>query len=182
MVPRNLVEEFVRETLLSRRQHNADTEGVCWCALCTADMQALALSSLPPQYVTRREPLDGARSSRNGAVGLEVERAIRHVGGHPKHSASGAQTRTDPVAIVNFSFEIGFSTIEERVQRRSEFCECWDCRCDAVAFALNRFPPQYGVAFGGRSAFPESNRRQMAEEMAPFLDLGLQIATALPRH
>lgn len=182
MLPKNLMEEIVRETVFSHRPKNADTEGVCWCALCTADMQALALSSLPPQYVTRRAPLAGDKASRNGAVHVEVDRAIRHVGNHPKHPSAGTLARADAVSIVNYSFEIGFSVIEELMLGRTRGCECWECRCDAVAFALNRFPPQYGVAFGGRSAFPESNRVQMAEEMTPFLDLGVQIANALPRH
>lgn len=182
MTPKNLMEDIVRSEVLSHRQKSTDTEGICWCKLCIADMQALALSSLPPQYVTRREPLAGDSAALHGAVDVEVGRAIRLVGGHPKHSSACDGAAADAVAIVNYSFEIGFSAIEDRMQVRNQGCDCWECRCDAVAFALNRFPPQYGVAFSGRSAFPESNRKQMTEEMAPFLDLGVQIAAALPRH
>jgi hypothetical protein len=181
MFPKNIVESAVQHTLASHRRQAQGSDPVCWCPLCAADMQALALSSLPPRYVTRREgvAIDHARAV---AVREEVARAVRHVGSHPKHENGTCGAAAEAVAMVNFPFELGFSMIEERLRSHAGACECWECRCDAVAFALNRFPPQYGVAVGGRSAFPEIELKQMADEMVAFIDLGVRIATALPRH
>lgn len=182
MVPKNLTEAAVQEMLRCHREKNADTEGVCWCPLCTADMQALALSCLPPRYITRRESLAGNGAVRDDIVREVVARAVQRVDCHPKHPKAAAGAPADKVALVNYPFEIGFTMIEERMSGRAGACECWECRCDAVAFALNRFPPQYGVAVGDRSPFLESSRKQMAEELVSFLDLGVQIATTVPRH
>lgn len=184
MVPKNLMETAVQGRINSHRQQPADTEGACWCALCLADMQALALSSLPPRYVTRREEVVADHADFETSVRFQVARAVRHVGNNPKHRAMTASAAAPgaAVAVVNVTFEVGFALIEERIRRHADSCDCWDCRCDAVAFALNRFPPQYGVAVDGRSGFPEESRRQMADEMATFLDLGVRIAATVPRH
>jgi hypothetical protein len=181
MHPKNIMEYVVRETLDSRRREDPGGDPACWCPLCIADMQALALSSLPPRYVTRRGgvAIDAASAK---AVRDEVEHAVRQVGSHPKHAPGSSGAAPETVAVVNFPFETSFTLIDERMRSHPGSCECWDCRCDAVAFALNRFPPQYGVAVGGASAFTENSRRQMADELVAFLDLGVRITAAHPRH
>jgi hypothetical protein len=181
MLPRNVMEVAVRDALSTRAAAGADG-GTCWCPVCTADMQALALSSLPPKYVTRRGERAVLCSGGDGAIDDTVDHAVRWVGHHPKHRPGAPAPPADQVALVNFTYETGFALIDERVNGVVGSCECFDCRCDAVAFALNRFPARYGVALGGQSQFPEDGRRQMGAELAPFIDLGLRVVASRPRH
>ncbi len=181
MLPRNVIEEAVRAALASERLRGSGIEAACWCPLCLADMQALALSSLPPRYVTRREDRSAIGSAQSAAVGEQVAQAVRQVSTHRKHRPEERAADAE-VAMVNFAYEVGFALIEERLMRQDGACECFDCRCDAVAFALNRFPPQYGVALRGRSAFTVRSRSEMGAEMSSFLDLGVRVVTDVPRH
>lgn len=182
MRPKNIMEDAVQGALFTHRQAGPGGDTGCWCPLCTADVQALALSSLPPRYVTRRRCDAGEEHGRHDAVRDQVARAVQRVGSNRKHDAGTDVSTTLSVAVVNVALEVGFALMEERLQGLSGTCECWDCRCDAIAFALNRFPAQYGVAIDGKSRFHEGSRRQMAEEMVGFLDLGIQVVTAHPLH
>jgi hypothetical protein len=86
------------------------------------------------------------------------------------------------VWIVNFPLEECFRMIEPLIRSREGACDCWQCRCDMVAFALNRYPPRYGVELGGRTHMRESDREQMRIELVPFLELAVGIVSKVPRH
>jgi hypothetical protein len=68
------------------------------------------------------------------------------------------------------------------LRSRDDQCDCWNCRCDMVAFALNRYPPRYGVEHQGRTHLLEKDRDEMRAELASFLDLSLRVVAAVPRH
>jgi len=180
MLPRNLMESAVQQALQAHRQSCLGGDSACWCSLCTSDMQALALTALPPLYVTRRGGIVPDDPAHAPAIREEVERAVGRVESNRKHGKGTASCGS--VALVNFALEVGFVTIEERLQNIVGACDCWDCRCDAIAFALNRFPARYGVAIDGHSPFTEAYRHQMGDEMSSFLDLGVHIVSSLPRH
>lgn len=182
MLPRNVIEAAVFQSLEALRDRDPGTATTCWCPLCAADMRALALSAIPPRYVTRREDRAGVHNGRDRVLHEEVARAVAQVASHCKHQPGDPTAEGDDVALVNLTYEVAFSLIQGRVQRREGACGCFDCRCDAVAFALNRFPPRYGVALCGSSVFGERSRLEMGAEMTAFLDLGVSVVAGHPRH
>ena len=88
----------------------------------------------------------------------------------------------EPVWVVNFPLEEGFRTVDAILRRHDNACDCWNCRCDMVAFALNRYPARYGVEYEGKTHLFEGDREQMREELSSFLDLAVTVVTTVPRH
>ena len=178
----NAMELGVKRFLNRLRAASPAGQETCWCPLCRADMMALALSSLPPRYATRRPWDIEADAHLAESLGAQVTRAVRHVELFPKHPSGGALEATEPVWIVNFPLEEGFRAIEPLIRSREDVCDCWQCRCDVVAFALNRYPPRYGVERGGHTHLREVDRDQMRSELASFLELAIGIVSKVPRH
>ena len=178
----NAMESSVREHLNELRSQATAGDGTCWCPLCRADMMALALSRLPPRYATRRSADVDADARVAELVHAEVLRAVLHVGRHPKHAVDGALPAGSPVWVVNFPLEESFRAIGAMLRGREGACDCWHCRCDMVAFALNRHPSRYGVEHGGLTHLFEDERRKMRAELSSFLDLAIRVVTTVPRH
>jgi hypothetical protein len=145
-------------------------------------MMALALSTLPPRYATRRPGAHHADPHQAAAVGELVDQAVRQVARFPKHGTGGALAAGEPVWVVNFPLEESFRVLDAMVRSRDDICDCWNCRCDMVAFALNRYPPRYGVEHRGVTHLLDKDREQMRAELASFLDLSLRVVAAVPRH
>jgi len=178
----NAMEAAVKAHLTRIRQEFPAEDGVCWCPLCRADAMALALSSLAPSYGTRRPLAVTPGSTLDAAVADEVSRAVRKVALFPKHPTGAAVAAGDPVFVVNFPLEESFRVVDEMMGPEGESCGCWDCRCDAVAFALNRYPARYGVEHRGETHLRESDRALMRGEIRQFLELALSVVAAVPRH
>lgn len=178
----NIMEPAVRAHLNQLRDRSADGDETCWCPLCRADTMALALSTLPPRYATRRPGALPADPQHAATVGDLVEQAMRQVARFPKHAADAAVAAGEPVWVVNFPLEESFRVLDAMVRSRDDVCDCWNCRCDMVAFALNRYPPRYGVEHRGVTHLLERDREQMRTELASFLDLSVRVVAAVPRH
>jgi hypothetical protein len=178
----NAMEQAVRSHLNHLREGFADGDETCWCPLCRADMMALALSTLPPRYATRRPGAQPADPQHAATIGELVGQAVRQVGRFPKHGTGAALAAGEPVWVVNFPLEESFRVLDAMVRTRDDVCDCWNCRCDMVAFALNRYPPRYGVEHRGVTQLLDKDREQMRTELASFLDLSLRVVAAVPRH
>ncbi|HWR97334.1 MAG TPA: late competence development ComFB family protein [Candidatus Methanoperedens sp.] len=178
----NAMEQAVRTHLNQLREGSAGADETCWCPLCRADMMALALSTLPPRYATRRAVAHQADPHQAATVGTLIGQAVRRVERFPKHAAGAAIAAGEPVWVVNFPLEESFRAVDAMIRSRDGVCDCWNCRCDMVAFALNRYPPRYGVEHRGVTHLLEKDRDQMRTELASFLDLSLRVVAAVPRH
>lgn len=176
------MEPAVKAHLNRLRLELGDGGAVCWCPLCRADMMALALSTLPPRYSTRRIATVTPGSDHDVEAAEAVSRAVRKVGLHPKHPPGEAAHADEPVFVVNFPLEECFRVVDRLVDPDGETCSCWHCRCDTVAFALNRYPARYGVEHRGETHLRESDRTAMREEIAQFLGLAVGVIAAVPRH
>lgn len=176
------MEQTVRVHLNRLRAKSPASDETCWCPLCRADMMALALSSIAPRYATRR-PGNGAVEAQVAAtVANSVAAARRQVGRFPKHPRGAAVAAGKPVWVVNFPLEEGFQAVNAILRRHENACDCWNCRCDMVAFALNRYPARYGVEYEGRTHLLDADRELMREELSGFLDLAVKVVRTFPRH
>ena len=170
----NAMELAVKEQV---RLLAAEAAHCCWCPLCRADVMALALSNLPPRYEVR-----GGGTHTAGEVGDEVARAARKVGGNPKHPPGEGVAVGESIWVVNFPLEEGMRAVDALFRGRDGACDCWRCRCDAVAFALNRYPARYGVEHRGETRLREEDRARIREELGAFLSLAIHVVTTVPRH
>ena len=178
----NCMEHEVRVHLNRLRDLSPASDETCWCPLCRADMMALALSSIPPRYATRRPQDIEIDDQAKSVIHQKVAIARRQVERLPKHQRGAAVAAGEPVWVVNFPLEEGFRTVDAILRRHDNACDCWHCRCDMVAFALNRYPARYGVEFEGKTHLFEEDREQMREELSSFLDLAVTVVTTVPRH
>jgi len=178
----NAMEHAVRVHLDRIRAQSVAGDETCWCPLCRADMMALALSSLPPRYATRRPNDHGIEESLAATVHDGVALARRQVERFPKHAIGSAVAAGEPVWVVNFPLEEGFRAVDLILRRHDGACDCWNCRCDMLAFALNRYPARYGVEHEGLTHLMEDDRERMREELSSFLDLAVRVVTTVPRH
>ena len=177
----NSMEQPVRMHLSRLRAQSPAGDETCWCPLCRADMMALALTSLPPRYATRAGNFEiEARTAET--IREEVVSALRQVGQRPKHEKGVALAAEAPVWVVNFPLEEGFRAVDMILRQHEGACDCWDCRCDMLAFALNRYPARYGVEHEGRTQLIEAHREQMREEITSFLEIAVKVVTTVPRH
>ena len=178
----NSMEQAVRIHLNRVRAQSPAGDETCWCPLCRADMMALALTSLPPRYATRRRSSLEVEALETTAIHDGVALARRQVERFPKHERGAAVAAGEPVWVVNFPLEEGFRAVESILRRHEGACDCWNCRCDMVAFALNRYPTRYGVEHRGQTGLFEQDREQMRSELSSFLELAVRVVTTVPRH
>lgn len=178
----NAMETMVRAHLNEVRATSPAGDEACWCPLCRADMMALALTALPPRYATRRPGSADATQQMLSLVEEQVSQARAQVQRFPRHPKGSAVASGAPVWVVNFPLEESFRVVEDILHRHDGACDCWHCRCDMVAFALNRYPARYGVEHEGRTSLIEADRSRMRDELSRFLDLAVRVVTTIPRH
>lgn len=178
----NSMEQPVRMHLSRLRAQSPAGDETCWCPLCRADMMALALTALPPRYATSRAGSLEIEARTAETIREGVMNARRQVSQRPKHAKGAAPAAGAPVWVVNFPLEEGFRAVDTILRRNDGACDCWDCRCDMLAFALNRYPARYGVEHEGRTHLIEEHREQMREEIASFLDIAVKVVMTVPRH
>ena len=178
----NAMEHEVRTRIGRLRAQTPAQEGTCWCPLCRADMMALALTALPPRYATRRASSLEIEPQLALATHEAVVQALRQVQSRPKHARGAAVAPGEPVWVVNFPLEEGFSAVGAILQRSDGVCDCWHCRCDMVAFALNRHPARYGVEHAGKTHLFDTDRAALRDELCSFLELAVRLVSSVPRH
>ena len=178
----NSMEQAVRTHLNRLRAQSPAGDETCWCPLCRADMMALALTSLPPRYATSRPRDVEIETHMASAISDEVVLARKQIDRFPKHAKGAPVAAGEAVWVVNFPLEEGFRAIDAILRRHDQACDCWNCRCDMVAFALNRYPARYGVEHEGRTQLFEEQRERMRDELSSFLVHAINVVTNVPRH
>lgn len=178
----NSMEPVVRKHLNRMRSQSREGHETCWCPLCRADMMALALTSLPPRYATTRYGSVETEALTATAVQDGLAQARQQVEERPKHARGDAVAVGEPVWVVNFPLEEGFRAVDLLLRKHDDACDCWNCRCDMVAFALNRYPARYGVEHEGRTLLIDADRERMRDELLSFLDIAVKVVMAVPRH
>ena len=178
----NAMEHEVRIRLGRLRAQTPTEEGACWCPLCRADMMALALTSLPPRYATRRASSLEIEPRTAMMIHDSVVSAHRQVMRQPKHARGIPVPPHDAVWVVNFPLEEGFSAVGVILRRSDGVCDCWHCRCDMVAFALNRYPARYDIKHAGKTHRYDPDREKLRSELCGFLELAVRLVTTVPRH
>ncbi len=182
MEVKNDIETAVK-TEVSRMKKDPDRHAPsCWCALCEADVTALALNSLPPRYCTTRNYGIMTEKYIPGSVRGAVQGASLKVTRRPKHRPGISDARPAQVRLVNLTFEEGSSMVGPLLMRSSAPCSCPQCRSDTLAFALNRYPPKYGVEFGGKSNFPPSQKDFVRHELGLILTHAAKVVADRPNH
>jgi hypothetical protein len=176
----NRTEEAVRAEIARLKEGTGEQAEQCWCALCEADVIALAMTILPPCYCTRVLPEDDVAST--GSVRNAVFTAARRVQRRPKHRMAHPESRDAKVHLVNYTYEEGAALVATLRHRSDSSCSCRICQQDMLAYALNRYPPKYGVIHGGTSNLPSYQRDYIRHELEIIISHAAGIITARPRH
>jgi hypothetical protein len=179
---RNEMEAVVREEVARVRASGSATRGACWCPVCEADVVALALTLLPPLYC--REETTGTSTSliRAGKITDAVQAALKRVALSPKHPPGVMPTLRREIALVNYAYEVGATMVAAALGRTSKSCCCEDCRTDALAYALNRYPAKYGITQSGRRSLHPTYLDFMRYELGLLVNHAARVVSEHPRH
>jgi len=97
MEPYNLIENLVKEELTSVLNKYP---GICHCEQCQADILALALNHIPPQYVTGTRGLELTRdmvaAKYHEQITKAVSTAINQVLQNPRETCKKLNPTTTP--------------------------------------------------------------------------------------
>ena len=168
---------------IERRQEDTEFQSrFCWCSLCEADVTALALNSLPPAYSTTNGSAAPNGEKLQGAVRNAVLMAIGKVAHSPKHTADRPENYSDSIRVINYTFEEGSAQVVSSMAKSASPCVCDRCLADALAFALNRYPPKYGVERFGTRNLKEGHRKVMRQELKLMLSHAANIVSGSPNH
>jgi len=179
---KNDMEHLVRREVSRRRADPRERRSLCWCPLCETDVIALALNSLPPRYC--RSANFGIAASQGFRVRVReaVTGAIDKVSKRPKHRPGAPDRFRSEVVLEDFALKIGNALLEPCYAGFSEACSCEGCRADALAYALNRYPPKYGVSSPGRVSFQERYEDFIRHEIGEALVRARSTISANPNH
>lgn len=182
MAIKNDTEFHVRTEARRRRERSGKGDDACWCALCETDILALALNQLPPRYC--HEKNFGCAPSQG--LGIEVrravDRAVAKVSQRPKHRPGRPLTSDDDIRLENYAQKIGSSLVGAILSPRSSACACDQCQADTLAIALNRYPPKYGVSYGGRRSYQEHYADFIRHEIGQALVQAISVVREHPHH
>lgn len=179
----NATERLVADEIEKRKAPPHADSTLCWCSLCENDVMALSLMSISPRYETRFISAT--------ATGIEIElireavsSALSRVSLHPRHERYPATSGVVELRLVNFSREAGASLVNALPAEdgKNTFCVCARCRADTLAYALNRFPPRYGLERNGSVEFPAKERDAIRAEMSSFIAYAARVVADNPRH
>ena len=178
----NATEHLVLAELRERRTSVPGDSVLFCCEACDQDVAALALSSLPPHYCTRFDCV--GELTREGSVWVResVTRSLERVKRHPKHDRIPDDGPEMGFRLVNFSFQVGEAVLDKVVGREESACACPQCRSDVLAYALNRYPPKYGVERKGEIDFPPKERALVRRELAGIVAAAAEVVSKRPRH
>ncbi len=182
MAIKNDMEYHVRSETERRRGHAGKGDDACWCTLCEVDVLALALNRLPPRYC--HEKNFGCTTSQGLArdVRNAVEQAVRKVSRRPKHRPGRPPSRVDDIRLENYAQKIGASLVGAILSPASSACACDQCQADTLAIALNRYPPKYGVSYGGRESYQANYEDFIRHEIGQGLAQAVAVVRERPHH
>jgi competence protein ComFB len=177
---KNYMELAVKSEVNRHREEGLSSD--CWCSLCETDVTALALTSLPPLYCMEHSYGMMGRKVMPGTIRGAVQKAASRVKVRPKHRPGSPDLRDEKVRLANFAFEEGSALVRSVLMTSSAPCSCHQCQADTLAFALNRFPPRYGVMTNGHTRFPDLQREFIRHELELLLTQAARIVAARPHH
>lgn len=179
---KNEMEFFVKSEVRRRKERPGKGEKACWCALCEADIAALALNTLPSRYCHERNygqtPLPAVREKVQPAVA----RAIDKVSQRPKHRPGRPDRVPGEVEVVNYAKQIGAPLVAPVLSAGGSACTCDQCRADTLAVALNHYPPKYGVNGSGRTSYQAHFEDFVRHELGQLIARAAKVVAARPHH
>lgn len=180
----NTTERVVRETVDDRKRTalSADDGTGCWCPLCESDVMALTLGALSPHYCTDFDDRKVLEAEESRKVERTVDHSIARVALHPKHERLAEDILDLRLRLVNFSCKEGKAILDSLFEDAGDSCSCPQCRTETLAYALNRYPPRYGVERNGIVEMPARERAAIREEISIILTHANRVVTASPRH
>lgn len=180
--PKNATELAVDNELRRLRDSGPVAAAPCWCAACQADVRALSLSTLPPNYCTTFDFEEIIERTGTQKVRETVAVAVERVARFPKHRRMNGRSGLPELRVINFSLEEGSTIIDELATTEKCSCDCPSCRTDTLAYALNRYPSKYGVERSGQIDFPKSERETIRRELSSIMSQAVSVVASRPRH
>jgi len=177
----NEMEALVREAVQEIRAKGT-TGDTCWCRLCETDIVALALTLLPPFYSRPGGQAWSAGLATASKIHDAVQSAAKRVSLRPKHRPGMVGPARGDVGLVNYTYEVGLQMVDPSVLASSAACTCPLCRADTLAYALNRYPPKYGVSAGGRRSLHPTYLGFMRRELGLLVSQAARVVGAKPQH
>jgi hypothetical protein len=160
------------------RRQSAQSTGSCWCSACEADVIALALAALPPDYRTAADPAKRGGKAGGDEILATVRGAVDLVAQRPREHCfdedQGGQR------LVNITYAEASMILETLVGESALHCECDACRHTILAYSLNRLAPKYGVLRKGATRFPRSEREDLRHEVALMVAVASGVVAETP--
>lgn len=182
MAIKNDMEFRVRSETQRYRERFRKKKDLCWCALCEMDILALALNQLPPRYCHERNFGCTASQELGDAVRSAVARAVQKVSQRPKHRPGRPPSSIDDIKMENYAQKVGNSLVGTALSPAASACDCDQCRADTLAYALNRYPPKYGVSYGGRASYQANYEDFIRHEISQVLTQAVTVVREHPHH
>jgi len=179
---KNDMELLVRREVDRRKGERARGLDRCWCPQCEADVIALALNNLPPRYCRGANFGYAASEGYGGQVRKMVDLAVEKVSRRPNHRPGAPGRFRQEACHEDFALKIGCSLVGTAFPAREGVCSCDGCRADALALALNRYRPKYGVSSPGRASYQENFADFIRHEVGQLLAAACQVVCANPNH
>lgn len=174
--------EMAVKAEVGRRKTERSNSSFCWCSLCEADIISLSLTTLPPRYCMEQSYGHMDNNLLAGTIRAAVVKSIARVNLRPKHRPGLPDFYPHRIRIVNFALEEGSAMVRAVMQTESAPCICYQCVADTLAFALNRFPPLYGIEYDGDTKFPPIQREFFRHDLVLILEKACRTVSLRPHH
>lgn len=179
---KNDMEFLVKTEIQRRRMRSGEEHDVCWCSLCEMDIFALALNQLPPRYCHEKNFGCAASQGFANDVRNAVARAVQKVSRRPKHRPGRPLSPIDDIRVENYAQKIGTTLVGTVPATESPVCACGQCQADTLAYALNRYPPKYGVSYAGRESYQANYEDFIRHEISLVLKQAMAVVREHPHH
>jgi hypothetical protein len=179
---KNEMEHLVIREVGRRKGERVRGQDRCWCPRCEADITALALNNLPSRYCRGANFGYAASEGYGGQVGAMVDLAVEKVNRRPNHRPGAPDRHRKEAYRENYALKIGGALVDSMFPALEGVCSCDECRADALALALNRYRPKYGVSTPGRTSYQENFEDFIRHEVGLLLAAACQVVCANPNH
>jgi len=179
---KNDMEHLVRLEVGRRKKKAKEGQGACWCPRCEADVIALAVNMLPPRYCRGVNFGHAASEGLGGLVVRAVDKAVDKVSHRPKHRPGAPDRFRSEARLEDFGLKIGCTIVRHSLVSASAACSCEACQADALALALNKYPPKYGVSSPGRASYQSNFEDFIRHEIGLVLAQACRVVCANPHH
>jgi competence protein ComFB len=182
LVIKNDMEYLVKAEVRKYREKCGADKVFCRCPLCEADIYALALNHLPPRYCQEKNFGFTATQGFGDDVRKAVDIAVQKVNRRPKHRPGKPPPSDNEVRLENYALKIGDKVVGTVLSPESAACGCGQCQADLLAYALNRYPPKYGVSYGGRESYQANYEDFIRHEVSQALTQAIAVIRERPHH